>query len=158
MMLTEHFSDVEFLCHDGTPVPSGLQENLNELAHLCQAIRNVIGSRLRVVSGYRTPKWNRRVKGARDSAHVTAEAADLRLYDGTAAQLHDAILGAFERGKGPTTNPDDLLITARLGGLGIYPGWVHVDTRILTSGRLRQWAGAGVGSEPALKPRWRIWR
>jgi uncharacterized protein YcbK (DUF882 family) len=34
-----------------------------------------------------------------------------------------------------------------IGGLGVYPTWVHVDVRPVA--RLAQWTGAGVGAEVA---------
>lgn len=135
MRLTEHFDADEFACHDGTPVPSALLPNARRLANeVLEVIRATIGRPVAVISGYRTKKHNDAVGGARQSAHLTAEGADIRA--GNVDDLYRTILRLHEDGKLPT-----------LGGLGRYPGWVHVDTKRKPNGILRMWGGRGVGSE-----------
>ncbi len=72
-----------------------------------------------LLSGYRTPKLNARVKGAaRRSTHMLGWAADIRIPGHTAAEIE-----AFARKGGA-------------GGVGYYPdaGFVHLD-----AGRPRSW-------------------
>ena len=73
-----------------------------------------------LISGYRTPKTNRNVGGARESYHTRGMAADLRLGSRSVRQMSGAAqrLGA--------------------GGVGSYYGrnFVHMD-----SGPVRTWRG-----------------
>lgn len=140
MRLSVYFRSEEFACHDGTPVPPELAPNIQRLADTLTIIRHAAGASLNVISGYRSPAWNARVGGAKDSTHMTAEAADVRPGRGmTVGELHALILEMHRRGELPD-----------LGGLGLYPAsdWVHVDIRKPADGHLRRWQGAGTGSEP----------
>jgi uncharacterized protein YcbK (DUF882 family) len=71
--LSAHFSRYEFDCHDGAradPHP--------DLIAALERLRSICGDRpLHIVSGYRSPAWNRRVGGARASQHLLNRAADL---------------------------------------------------------------------------------
>ena len=72
------------------------------------------------VSGYRSPKTNRRLSGAaKNSYHMKGQAIDF-FFDGrTNLQVCKAAL------------------SQKAGGVGIYKGFVHVDT-----GPVRQWGRA----------------
>lgn len=139
--ISTNFHIAEFCCHDraGTPVPPALLPNLTELVlAVLQPLRDTWGSPLIVVSGYRTLAWNMRVGGASGSTHPQAKGADIRpIHLRDVAQLHALVKGMRGNGRLP-----------KLGGLGIYPGWIHVDTLMAADGRLRQWSGSGMGSEP----------
>jgi|KBSMisStandDraft_5_1062788.scaffolds.fasta_scaffold382841_5 uncharacterized protein YcbK (DUF882 family) len=140
-----HFTVEEFACRDGTPYPDGWFDRWVALRDLCDAIRDLWGGPLEVVSGYRTPEHNAdlmaadNAKGvhgvASSSHHIEGRAADLRTTHGPAdvPQLLRVILTAYEDGKLPM-----------LGGVGDYPtsNWVHVDTAKATDGHLRRWHGA----------------
>lgn len=137
--ITAYFSVEEFLPHDGGDIPDVLMPNLEALVlGVLQPVRERFGQ-LFVISGYRSPEWNARVGGAKDSAHMTAEAADIRgPRAGSVMELHDAILTMQQQGKLPA-----------LGGIGYYPGrWCHIDIRKPADGHLRRWTGKGIGSEP----------
>jgi uncharacterized protein YcbK (DUF882 family) len=99
-----------------------------------QPVRDRIGRTLSIISGYRTPGWNSG-RGVSGSTHLEAAGADIRAGD--PAWLHDLILRLYFEDELPG-----------LGGLGRYPGWVHVDIRKAPDGHLRRWTGGGVGSEP----------
>lgn len=116
-MLTPHFAVAEFGCRDGTPVPPHLRVNVLRLAEQLEVLRADMGKPIRIVSGYRSPAHNAKVRGAKSSRHLTAEAADIRVA-----------------GVEPTTVRAEIerLIAAGLmaeGGLGLYPSWVHYDVR-----------------------------
>ena len=139
-----HFKPDEFRCHDGTPYPEVYADRWAELVGLCDAIRDLWGGPLIVVSGYRSPEHNnalvesdnkRGVHGvASGSQHVEGRAADLATRHGKddVPQLYRVILQAYQDGKLPL-----------LGGLAYYPvsGWVHVDTYRKENGDLRRWPG-----------------
>lgn len=137
MRLSAYFDSSEFDCHDGTEVPDELMGNLVRLGEALTYIRLNAGVPLAVISGYRTKAWNDRVGGVDDSAHMTAEAADVRPGRGmTPAELHTLILAHHKAGRLPL-----------IGGLGLYKTWVHVDVRKAADGHLRRWTGKGIGSE-----------
>jgi hypothetical protein len=50
------------------------------------------------------------------------------------AELHRVTRHLFDTGRLPA-----------LGGLGLYPGWIHVDVRAKFGGKLATWGGTGAG-------------
>jgi hypothetical protein len=83
-------------------------------------------TRVEVVSGYRSPKYNLmlRKKGhqvARESQHLQGTAVDFRVRGVSTEALHDFVRGL------------------RMGGVGFYPRtrFVHADT-----GKIRHWSGS----------------
>jgi uncharacterized protein YcbK (DUF882 family) len=129
MKMTLHFRSEEFACRDGTPYPARwVSSRLAILCEMLEVIRaNLIGS-VRVLSGYRPPEYNRRIGGARQSQHCQGRAADIVVEGIKAEDVHRAILAMYARG-----------MLKDLGGLGLYPGFVHVDIRPTKT--LRRWRG-----------------
>lgn len=126
--LTENFHVSELMCRDGTPVPSEYMENAYEVCRRAQVLRDIVGP-LVVLSGYRTPDYNRRVGGAKKSQHLTASALDLRSSLHPAGGLYIIYLGLIDRGQVPD------------GGIGLYvrKNFLHIDI-----GRAgRRWKGKG---------------
>lgn len=122
-MLTEHFSLDEFKCHDGTAVPAALHGNCLRLATELEKLRAVLGKPITIMSGYRSPAYNAKQKGAGKSEHMNAAAADIRVAGLSPLQVQDAILTLIKAG------------TMYNGGVGIYDGWVHYDV----GGKGRRW-------------------
>jgi hypothetical protein len=137
--ITPHFAWAEAACHDGTPVPPELMPNARRLALMSERIRARWASSIIPISWYRTPAWNLRVGGALRSRHMEADAMDARPADlADLPALVRCIEGMLAGGELP-----------ELGGLGVYPAWVHLDTRPRpASAHVARWKGAGVGSEP----------
>lgn len=139
-----YFHESEFACHDGTPYPSEWLENrLAALISQLDAIRIAWKGPLRVVSGYRTPAHNAAIGGAGASQHMEGRAADIAphavagVMEAQCRELHALILRMMAQSSLPL-----------IGGLGVYPGWVHVDVRPKpTGGHVAQWHGQGIGSE-----------
>lgn len=115
--MTKNFSVHEFNCKDGTPVPEELFPNLETLAMQLQVIRDHIGEPLQVLSGYRSPAHNKRVGGKKNSYHLKAMAADITCKSLSPKKLHALIETLIAKGR------------VKIGGLGLYPGFVHVDIR-----------------------------
>lgn len=84
--LSAHFSRAEFDCHDGSranPHP--------QLIAKLERLRSIIGDKpIRIVSGYRSPSWNRHVGGAPHSQHLLNRAADLQRGVATVAEAKAA--------------------------------------------------------------------
>ena len=123
--LTKNFALDEFACHDGTPVPAPFLANVQELANNLQVLRDEIGKPVHVLSGYRTPSWNAKVGGVKDSQHVLAKAGDLRVDGLSPTNLHATISRLIDEGR------------MKQGGLGLYTSFVHYDVR----GEKARWVG-----------------
>lgn len=117
MKLTPNFDLAEFFCNDGTKVPAELMPNVRELAANLQVLRDEIGEPIRINSAYRHPAYNKKIGGAPKSQHLLAKAADIVAKSYTPKQLKAVV---------------ERLIKAKklwFGGVGLYPGFLHVDTR-----------------------------
>ena len=125
-----YFKDREFACRDGTPYPVRWRKTrLRKLRGSANKIRRRAGVPLSVLSGYRTPKYNRKVGGARRSQHPQGLAMDIRARGITVKQLFELIMDMKRAGDLP-----DVM------GIGYYPGrFVHIDVR--PSKRLHRWKG-----------------
>jgi uncharacterized protein YcbK (DUF882 family) len=87
------------------------------LATNLQILRDHLGERVSINSAYRHPNYNKKIGGAPDSMHLRAMAADITVKSKTPKQLKAVI---------------EKLIKAKkvsFGGIGLYPGFVHVDIR-----------------------------
>ena len=116
--LSEHFSRQEFACHCGC----GMNTIDARTLELCEEVREFTGAPVKVTSGHRCAKHNKRVGGASNSQHLYGRAADLSVEDPKAVfdWLCKQYPGVF--------------------GFGLYPshGFVHVDTR---NGTAARWHG-----------------
>lgn len=117
MQLTKNFSLEEFRCKDGTPVPTEFYKNVQELAINLQVLRDHLDEPVHVNSGYRTPVYNAKVGGKKKSKHLEAKAGDITVKSKTPRQLGAIIEKLIAQGK------------MKQGGMGVYPGFVHYDTR-----------------------------
>ena len=100
------FSPAEIACRGNGSI------KINEDALDClQALRDLIGKPMIVLSGYRSPEHNRRVGGARASKHMEGTAFDISMAN------HDPV--AFEAAARK----------AGFLGFGFYPrsGFMHID-------------------------------
>lgn len=143
--ISTHFTWLEFMCRDGTPVPTAFMPNVRRLCEtVLEPLRTRWGQPLIISSGYRTPKYNEALRkgghgAAEFSRHLSAEAADVHPVSlGMLTRLEALIEAMIADGSLPT-----------LGGYGTYPQWVHVDIRPRgVNGHIARWQGAGVASEP----------
>ncbi len=126
--LTDNFRLSEFKCKDGTDVPEDLMENVQLLCDNLQVLRDHIGKPIRVISGYRSPKYNRRIGGAKRSQHMQAKAADIKVKGMTPSEVKAEIVKLIKEGK------------MMSGGIGLYTTFTHYDVR----GRNARWYGKGV--------------
>jgi uncharacterized protein YcbK (DUF882 family) len=117
MKLTENFDLAEFACRDGRQVPAKYMSNVRKLAENLQVLRDEIGEPIHINSSYRPPDYNKKIGGAPKSQHLTASAADITAKGYTPKQLAAVVERLIKQGK------------LWFGGVGIYPGFIHVDIR-----------------------------
>lgn len=97
--------------------PPELEVNLSDLLHRINILRGVYGQPMIVTSGYRTPDHNKRIGGAKNSAHLYCQAVDFRDLSG---KLKDWML-------------QNAHVLEELGLWMEDPnytrGWVHIQSR-----------------------------
>ena len=124
--LSEHFHEREFLCTCRGRYCSGLPEDGIDpkLVTLLETIRELVDSPITLNSGYRCPKRNRDVGGAKSSQHMNGTAADITASGLSPSKVRRIARKAFRKLR--RTNP----AFKGLGfGLGKYSKFTHVDTR-----------------------------
>ena len=96
-----------------------------------QALRDGIGKPMIVLSAYRTPDYNRKVKGAKHSMHMKARAFDISMANHKPAE--------FER----------MARSVGFTGFGFYKkrNFMHIDT-----GRKREWGKRWWSEKPVELP------
>jgi uncharacterized protein YcbK (DUF882 family) len=115
--ITTNFSLEEFNCKDGSAMPNDVMINIIKLAKNLQVLRDAINKTISITSGYRSPEYNAKIKGAKFSQHINGTAADIQVKGVTPKEVAKVIEGLIASGK------------MQQGGIGIYPNWVHYDTR-----------------------------
>ena len=108
--LSTHFKRGEFSCHCGC----GKDEISMKLIELLEEIRDFFGKPISITSGFRCEAHNKAVGGAPKSQHCQGIAADIKVQDIPASQVYRRLEDHFGK---------------RIGGMGSYPNWVHVDVR-----------------------------
>ena len=125
--LTNNFNLHEFKCRDGSQVPDELMDNVKLLCENLQVLRDHLAKPIRVISGYRSPKYNRRIGGARRSQHMLAKAGDIKVSGMSPSEVKAEIEKLIKEGK------------MMKGGVGLYRTFTHYDVR----GRNARWYGKG---------------
>lgn len=118
-----------------TPYPhEWVESRWRALAGELDVIRDAAHSAISVTpnGGFRNEFHNNAVGGKPASQHLEGRAADIRAASFTSTQLHGLIVRLWQAGKLP-----------RLGGLGVYDRFVHVDVREVADGRLARWDERG---------------
>lgn len=111
--LSANFSRAEFACH----CRCGASHVSDDLVNSLQLLRDSLHEPIKILSGVRCPYHNKRVGGARNSQHLTGNAADIVVDGIETEKLYRYI--------------DDNADVFGFGGLGLYInlGFVHVDVR-----------------------------
>lgn len=128
MKLSEHFPLAEMLASQTATrrgykeqfAPSEeITENLRALSvNILEPLRLSVGVPIRVSSGYRCPRLNSAIGGARSSQHVQGQAADISSPGVSNAELLDRIVAL--------NLPFDQLIAEFPDAQG-EPSWIHVS-------------------------------
>lgn len=136
MKISPHFDVAEFAQparHGiaGQPYPiDWIGSRLVPLCEQLEILREHLARPLKITSGYRSEAYNKRISGARNSQHVQGRAADIVVAGWTAEAVHGMALDLYKAGK------------LKIGGLGLYSGFVHIDIRPSTIARLARWTGS----------------
>ena len=125
-----HLSWRELACRDGTPYPLKWRADRAEvLGHEFEEIRSRVNGPIEVDSAYRPLAYNRLVPSKDTSQHVQARGLDLRLPPWL--EIFGFLALVLEVARRPES---------RLRGIGVYNGFIHVDTRPTI--RLARWRGS----------------
>ena len=117
--MTNNFSLKEFESKDGSKMPSDVYLNIVKLVGQLQFLRDYTGRAITVNSGYRSPEYNAKIGGVKNSQHLLGKAADIRIEGLKPAEVYRLIDELIDMG---------LMLQ---GGLGLYEkrGFVHYDIR-----------------------------
>jgi len=103
--LSKHFSRYEFVCRCGC----GKDDVFPGLIDALEKLRSIYGKPIRILSGLRCEKYNLKVGGVSNSAHLRGKAADILVPSSEDRYvLLKAALGIFRR-------------------VGVYHGFLHLD-------------------------------
>lgn len=130
MQLTKNFQKSEFEGRSGE-IPEDLLKNVQELANNLQVLRDEIGKPIKIISGYRSPEYNKKIGGAKKSQHMTASASDIQVDGMTPLEVKQKIENLISSGK------------MKKGGVGLYPTFTHYDVR----GFNARWSGGRVAND-----------
>ena len=83
---------------------------------LVDNLRHALGCPVRITSHYRSPAYNQAVGGAPQSQHKAFRAADVQADGATPHEVYKILKLWRDQGRFQ-------------GGIGLYPTFVHVDTR-----------------------------
>lgn len=107
-MKTAHFKDKEFACKHCGEIKLD-----SHLLAILELVRLRYGKPVIITSGYRCETHNKNVGGAPKSKHMLGIAADIKVKNVEPSEVYRFLNDTF---------PSSL-------GIGLYSGWVHVDTR-----------------------------
>lgn len=126
--MSQNFKTSEFDCHDGTPYPEKwVESRLNPLCEDLEIIRAEFGGRrVKVLSGHRTPQYNRKIGGARNSQHMEGRASDIEIEGVPPRKVAAKVIEMAKAGR-----------LKHIRGIGSYKTFTHVDIRL--SGGLVVW-------------------
>jgi uncharacterized protein YcbK (DUF882 family) len=125
-----YFSASEFLYRGSSNATNGLNtdppakdwKNIKDAALAADEARHRLGSPISILSAYRSPAYNRAIKGAARSLHVQFRALDLKPIRASVADLHKILVQLRKEGfKGAQ-------------GIGRYSTFCHID-----NGPTRDW-------------------
>ncbi len=107
IQISKNFKLKEFQCKDGSylvKIDSRLLEKL-------QKLRDLIGKPIIITSGYRTPEYNKKVGGVKNSYHLHGKAVDIKVNG-----ISPRELSKYAEKVG-------------FNGIGIYENFIHLDIR-----------------------------
>lgn len=113
--LSKHFSAHEFACK-GENCCSGTAAIDCNLVIALEHLRRIVGQPLIVNSGFRCLTYNRDIGSKDTSQHPLGRAVDVRPPEGWTSEM--------------LKNSANEVAALRLGGIGLYDTFIHVDVRL----------------------------
>jgi len=143
--LSNHFTAKEFRCRGGSDLPPDFAETIRDTVEFIERLRLLMNVRLLertgkwhntgivIVSGHRNESYNNNVGGAKNSRHVTGQAADVR-----PTRSYDEVFSYSDFCE--LAELTDKTFPSRPYRLGFYPhkgaiAWIHVDCAYGFGGR-----------------------
>ena len=117
------YSDTANRLNINNTIPEELEDNARRLLDFLQAIREKWGSPIRINSGYRCPKLNKAVGGAKTSAHIYCNAADLFPINGRFAEFKKFLIEYIK----DKSWDQCILESSGKPGTPNYVEWVHLS-------------------------------
>lgn len=102
--------------------PRDLWKNIAETAQVLDRLRGLMGAPIQTTSVYRSPAYNGKVGGAKHSQHLRFCAVDFIVKSPSGPAEWASVLRQQLR----TDGSQERMFK---GGVGVYPSFVHVDTR-----------------------------
>lgn len=99
-----------------TDPPRELWPNIIPTLRVLDALRVTLGVPIELTSIYRSPAYNRNIGGEKASFHMRFQACDFKAMTGKPKEWAAELLDMRRQG-------------VFKGGVGIYPTFIHVDTR-----------------------------
>ena len=94
--ITTNFSLEEFNCKDGSAMPNDVMINIIKLAKNLQVLRDAIGKTITINSAYRSPDYNKKIGGVKDSQHLKGNASDITVKGMTPKEVAKIIEGLIQ--------------------------------------------------------------
>ena len=117
MKLTNNFTKSEFDCKCGCDMPTDVFFNIQKLANQLQYLRDLVDKPIKINSGYRCVKYNKKIGGSVNSQHIQGKASDIVIKGINPDDTADLLEKLISEG--------DML----QGGLGRYNTFTHYDIR-----------------------------
>ena len=99
-----------------SPPPSHLWPSILPTLRILDKLRSHLGKPVLILSAYRSPSYNRAVGGATHSRHLAFDAVDFWVPGVAPSDVSRVLMDWRNAGQFK-------------GGIGTYPGFVHLDSR-----------------------------
>ena len=115
--ITKNFYLDEFMCRDQSDVNLEVFNNILKLAEQLQIIRDHFNASITINSAYRSPDYNIKIGGAKNSQHKLGKACDFNVKGLSTEFVQETLENLMQDG------------TIINGGLGEYNTFTHYDIR-----------------------------
>ena len=136
-----NFSEAEILHNNNiADIPPELIPNIFPTLKILQQIRTDLNIPIKINSTFRTKEHNAAVGGSPNSLHLYFNAIDFSVKGFTAANYNHLVYRINARSYVTSIEfqGENRIITPNIMGIGLYPNFIHIDTRGLLGLAYRQ--------------------